>query len=435
MMSTVNFEVHELVFNLSRFHIEITLPRQRRAGPVGRRSSKSFPEFLSVQLHFHREVDMPSPLVVDGLTALEVTRQIDLLVDKLVHIKDDSGQFLQKLPDGRSIDTKSWNDWEWTHGIGLLGLSQLHALTGSPKALNIIQDWFDPRLEESTTKNINTMCAMLTLAYLYEQSGNRSYLPWLGAWGEWAMHDLPRTTFGGFQHVTYEHENREQLWDDTLMMTVIPLAKIGQILDRPHYLEEAKRQFLLHIQYLFDTQTGLFFHGWQFDASGPNGLGHNFARARWARGNSWLTLAIPGFIELLDLPPQDGLRMYLIGVLEAQCRALRGLQADDGMWRTLLDVSEADGSYREASATAGFACGLLKSIRKRYIGVEYKETAMKAARAVLANIDEHGELRQVSFGTAMGTDLQHYVDITKTSMPYGQAMAVLALIEILWLFR
>lgn len=53
------------------------------------------------------------------------------------------------------------------------------------------------------------------------------------------MYDLPRTTFGGMQHITYLEENHNQLWDDTLMMTVMPLAKIGKLLDRPHYVEEA----------------------------------------------------------------------------------------------------------------------------------------------------------------------------------------------------
>jgi unsaturated rhamnogalacturonyl hydrolase len=45
------------------------------------------------------------------------------------------------------------------------------------------------------------------------------------------------------------------------MMTVLLLAKIRKVLNRPYYMEEAKQQFLIHIKYLFDTQTGLFFHG------------------------------------------------------------------------------------------------------------------------------------------------------------------------------
>jgi unsaturated rhamnogalacturonyl hydrolase len=79
---------------------------------------------------------------------------------------------------------------------------------------------------------------------------------------------------------SYLTPNTQQLWDDTLMMTVLPLAKIGQVLKRPHYIEEAKRQFLIHIKYLFDTKTGLFHHGWTFLDGG-----HNFANAAWGRGN------------------------------------------------------------------------------------------------------------------------------------------------------
>lgn len=377
---------------------------------------------------------MPSPLSVEGLSAQSIHENINRLINNLINIKDETGHFLMTLPDERVIDTKGWNDWEWTHGIGLYGLYQYHDLNSTPGTLEIIKDWFTARLAEGTTKNINTMAVFLTLSYLYDETGDRSYIPWLDSWAEWAMYDLPRTSFGGFQHMTYLEWNGNQLWDDTLMMTVMPLAKIGLLLKRPHYVEEAKRQFLLHVQYLFDPQTGLFFHGWQFDDKAPGGVGHNFARARWARGNAWLTIAIPDFIELLDLPPDDGVRLYLVNVLEAQCRALRSLQSEDGMWRTLLDVSEQDGSYPEASATAGFAYGLLKSIRRRYIGKDYSDVALKAIKAVLQRINDEGELLDVSFGTGVGRDLQHYKDIERTSMPYGQAMAIMALVEFLRMY-
>ncbi|KAK4497243.1 hypothetical protein PRZ48_011693 [Zasmidium cellare] len=370
-------------------------------------------------------------ITVHGLQAHSIKEKVNLLIDNLINIKDQTGEFLLKLPDGRIIDTKGWNDWEWTHGIGLYGLWQFHAIDGSPKALQIMQNWFKDQLATGTTKNINTMAVFTTLAYLYEKTGEQTYLPWLDSWAEWAMYDLPRTTFGGFQHMTYLTENHNELWDDTLMMTVLPLAKIGKLLNRPSYIEEAKRQVLLHIQYLMDPSTGLWFHGWKFDTSAPGGVGHNFARARWARGNSWVTIFIPEFIELLDLPPGDALRTHLICTLEAQVLALARLQGPDGAWRTLLDVED---SYVEASATAGFAYGILKSIRKRYISKEYEGVAMKAVEAVLGRIGADGELRDVSFGTGMGWDLQHYRDIPLTSMPYGQSMAMMLLVEVLRLF-
>lgn len=367
------------------------------------------------------------PTEIQGIRFDHVSKKIKLLIDGMVNIKDKTGEFLLKLEDGRVIDTKGWNDWEWTHGVGLYGIWQYYELTGDAACLKIIEDWFAARFAAGgTTKNINTMAVFLTLAYVYEHTKNPTYLPWLDSWAEWAYRDLERTRFGGMQHVTYVALHEEQLWDDTLMMTVLPLAKIGLVLNRPHYVAEAKKQFLLHVQYLFDAETGLFFHGWEFNKPGAGGgkLGHNFAKALWARGNSWLTIVLPEFIELLDLDIEtDPIGSHLRDVLEAQCAALVPLQAPSGLWRTLLDVPESEGSYVEASATAGFAFGLLKARRKRYLDAAttcapieaadgqrlsgakpspYDDVAIKAIVAVLDNVDERGELLNTSFGTAMG---------------------------------
>jgi unsaturated rhamnogalacturonyl hydrolase len=54
---------------------------------------------------------------------------------------------------------------------------------------------------------------------------------------------------------------------------------------------------------------------------------------------------------------------------------------------------------------------------------------VRALNDVLANIDVNGELKNVSFGTPVFNDLDGYRNIPLTSMPYGQAMAILALGE------
>ncbi|MCP8688837.1 beta-galactosidase BglB [Marinobacterium sedimentorum] len=354
---------------------------------------------------------------------------IQKVTDNLVNITDESGEFLLHLDDGRTIDTKGWAGWEWTHGIGLYGIYRYYEQTNDTRARDIIDHWFSARLsEELATKNINTVCPFLTLAYRYEEDGNKSWRPYLEAWAEWVMYDMPRTERGALQHIVYNSENHQQIWDDTLMMSVLPLAKIGQLLNRPEFVEEAKYQFLLHTQYLMDRETGLWFHGWTFEGK------HNFAKARWARGNSWLTVAIPDFIELLDLPEHDATRRYLLQVLQSQVEALAKCQHESGLWHTLLDDPD---SYLEASATAGFAYGILKAVRKRYIDKSYAPLAEKALRGVISHINPDGELTQVSFGTAMGEDLDYYRNIPLTSMPYGQAMAILCLSEYLrvYLYR
>lgn len=364
---------------------------------------------------------------MSGILQKHVKDLVAQLIHNLVNIRDETGQFLMTIPGGRIIDTKGWiTGWEWTHGIGLYGIWNYYELTADDRLLQHIYDWFDAQMfgpDGSTLKNINTMAVFLPLAYVAERfpATSHKYIPYLDAWAEWAMNDLLRTKCGAFQHATYLTDNHEQMWDDTLMMTVMPLAKIGLMLNRPHYIDEAKKQVLLHIKYLVDRRTGLFFHGYTFDGN------HHFAEALWARGNSWITMVIPEFIELLNLQPGDYYRDVLLETFQAQVETLVELQdQESGLWHTLLDDPSL---YLESSASAGFAYGILKGVRRGFLDKKYRPYAEKAIRGVISQIDSNGELQNTSFGTGMGDTLQFYRDIPLTSMPYGQAMAIMALGE------
>jgi unsaturated rhamnogalacturonyl hydrolase len=223
--------------------------------------------------------------------------------------------------------------------------------------------------------------------------------------------------------VTYNAMHEQQLWDDTLMMSAIPLARIGKLLGRPEYIEEAKYKFLLHVQYLAHS-SGLWYHGWRFTESG----GDNFAGALWARGNCWITIAIPLLLEILpELKAGDAVHDFLVSALRRQIDALVRTQSAGGLWHTLL-VDPT--SYVESSASAGFAAGIYMALRMGLVvGQEYRDCADRALAAVIGCIREDGELEQVSFGTGMGDSFQFYKDIPITSMPYGQALAMLALVE------
>lgn len=366
-----------------------------------------------VKMIIKEEIFVPKELVKE---------KIDLLVENLTTIKDDNGEFLLDF-DGLKVDDKSWTVWNWPQGVGLYGIYKNYQMTKNPRAYQVVNEWFEDRMEEGAPpKNVNTMAPLLTMAYLYEDTKDSRYLPYLEQWAEWVMNDMPRTNEDGLQHATYGPENKNQLWDDTLMMTVLPLAKIGKLLNRPEYLEEARYQFMIHIKYLMDKRTGLWYHGWTFEGN------HNYAEAFWARGNCWLTIAIPEIIEILELSKEDALRKLLIETLEAQVRALKTYQYESGLWHTLLDDPS---SYVESSATAGFAYGILKAVHKRYLPQEYKEVAYRAIQGLLEQIDEKGEVQNVSIGTGMGDSLDFYRNIGITAMPYGQSLTVLCLTELL----
>lgn len=353
-----------------------------------------------------------------------IDEKIQLLMKNLTTIKD-SGEFLLQFGDV-VVDDKSWNVWNWPQGVGLYGIYKYYQMTGSKEALKICEDWFERQLKAgSPPKNINTMAPLLVMAFLYEEFEDPRFLPYLESWSAWAMEDLPRCQEGAMEHLTYGEENVEQMWDDTLMMTVLPLAKIGKLLNRKDYIEEAKRQFMVHTKYLADRETGLWFHGFTFKEK------NHFANALWARGNCWITIAIPEIIDILELTPDDGLYLFLVETLKSQVKTLAKLQHESGLWSTLLMDPE---SYEESSATAGFAYGILKAVRKRYLDKKYQEVGENAIAALLGKIDETGEVKDVSVGTGMGEDLDYYRNIAITAMPYGQSLVVLAFSEYLYDF-
>ena len=51
-------------------------------------------------------------------------KHINNLITCLVSIKDETGEFLLTLPDGRIIDPKGWEDWEVSRALHSVFLDQ-----------------------------------------------------------------------------------------------------------------------------------------------------------------------------------------------------------------------------------------------------------------------------------------------------------------------
>ncbi len=311
--------------------------------------------------------------------------------------------------------------WDWFQGVALFGLYSYYKDSGDQSALDYLTGWFDRHIQDGPPeKNINSMCPLLTLSYLAETLKRPDYLDLCREWAEYAMNRLPRTEEGGFQHVTIDSDNYMQLWDDTLYMTVLFLARMGTLLGRDDYVQESVRQFLVHIKYLSDPATGLLFHGYNFDGR------HHFAKALWGRGNAWFTAGLVDYLDICRIP--EGVKMFLLGTLETQAKALLRYQDAGGMWHTLIDDAS---SYLESSATAGFSYGLMKAARLGYLPKDCGEAGKRGLEAILQRIDSEGLLLGVSAGTCVSDSLDYYRGIRQNAQPYGQSMALLLLDEAL----
>lgn len=338
---------------------------------------------------------------------------VEKITDRLLNIKQAA--FHEVCP----ISIIDINNWEWAQGVSMYGIYKCYKEMGMEAYLSKMIQWYDSRIREGLPdKNVNTTAPMLALAYLAEETGRKDYMDLCIKWVEWIMEDMPRTKERGIQHCVSGEENHGQLWSDTLFMTVLFVAKMGTLMQNRAYIEEAKKQFLIHIKYLYDKESGLWYHGWTFEGN------NNFAKAHWARGNCWYIISVVEFIEMIEL--DDALKNYLLDILNAQLQALKELQDISGGWHTLLDDAS---SYLEVSAAAGFGYGILKAVRLGLIGQQYKDMGDKALKYLKENITAEGVVENVSYGTGMGHTLEDYKKIPLCSMTYGQALAILALIE------
>lgn len=352
-----------------------------------------------------------------------VTGKIEKMVDSfsdILYEADDT--FLKNMQSNNLAgdDISRYKYWEWTQGVGLYGLWKLFHYEKRESCLETLKKYYDRQIETGfPALNVNTVTPYLAMSFLAEYTGEEKYMrPCVEAAGQ-IMESFPRTKEGGFQHMTSDSVNEQELWDDTLYMTVLFLANMGRILGDESMTGEAEYQFLLHQKYLCDKVSGLWYHGWTFKEK------NNFAGAFWGRGNCWITMAIPEFLSISRCG--GAVRRTLVNTLKAQIDSLCRYQDESGMWHTLVD--DAD-SYLEASATCGFAYGILKAVKDGLIDKSYLAAARKAAAPIMDCISENGVVNQVSYGTPMGrVTKDFYKQIELKPMPYGQALAILFLME------
>ncbi|MDO3409255.1 glycoside hydrolase family 88 protein [Saccharibacillus sp. CPCC 101409] len=318
-------------------------------------------------------------------------------------------------------------EWDWPQGVGLYGLAETDRYFGDGRFAAYAKPWLKRRLERGLpSRNINTTAPLLSLMELGEAEGLS--LEWAAWLADGAPDGLPRTEEGGYQHVTTGDTpaevkpNENEIWIDTLFMAILFTARMGVKTDNAGWRETSLHQLLLHIKYLYDKRTGLFYHGWNFDGR------HNFSEAFWCRGNGWFTLGLPEYVDTMKPYLDGGVLDYLRQTFRSQADALLERRHESGLWHTLLDDPSG---YTETSGSAAIAAGLLHGVRSGLLPESYAEAAMKTVRAVVDRIGADGVVSGVSAGTPIGAEREDYNRTVTAPMAYGQALAIVLLSEAL----
>ena len=144
----------------------------------------------------------------------------------------------------------------------------------------------------------------------------------------------------------------------------------------------------------------------------------------WGRANAWAAYTMSRVGSILPECYLYPRYMDVAGSLNEQLSALKMLQTEGGLWRTVLDDEE---SYEEVSASAGIAAAMLERgnpLHTRYLN--------KAIRGVLENVGRDGRVLNVSGGTAVMKDAQGYREISRRWIQgWGQGLALTFLAGVL----
>jgi rhamnogalacturonyl hydrolase YesR len=222
--------------------------------------------------------------------------------------------------------------------------------------------------------------------------------------------------------------NRPQkntMWLDDLFMGVPAIAQMGALTGERKYFDEAARQVLAYKQRMFNSERGVFMHGW---VEGMTEHPEFF----WARANGW---AFMTEVELLEVLPADHpSRPQILELLRAHAKGLAKFQSGSGFWHQLLDRGD---SYLETSATAIYTYAYARAINRGWIDpLAYGPMTLLAWNAVNTKINARGQVEGTCVGTGMGFDPAfYYFRPTSPFAAHGYGPVLLAGAEILQLLK
>ena len=307
--------------------------------------------------------------------------------------------------------------WDWPCGVAYYGVCEAARVTKNEAYLEAVKARIDEYIELGLPKNTVNTCAMgHALLSIHQWTGDGRYLDIAKEKIDYLQNHALRFGESVLQHtVSEKNDFPQQVWADTLFMAAFFMLRAGVAWKDRELVEDALNQYVWHIRYLQDRSTGLWYHGYS------NVSGDHLSGFYWGRANAWAayTMAQAGHV----LPERYLYPQYMdiSGSLDEQLSALKKVQTENGLWRTILNDAE---SYEEVSASCGIAAAM--TAHGNPLHIKY---VSRALNGLLLNITPEGRVLNVSGGTAVMRDREGYCRISREWIQgwgQGRALAFLA---------
>lgn len=292
--------------------------------------------------------------------------------------------------------------WDWPCGVAYFGISEAYEKTGKEEYLKLLQDRVDELIDLGLPAvwTVNACAMGHCLVTLYQATKEQKYYDILMSKVDYIRKDALRFGDNVLQHtVSANNDFPEQAWADTLFMAAFLLLRVGVMNQDEDLINDSLNQWFWHIKYLQNPSSGFYYHGYN------NITKDHMSGIYWGRANAWAAFTMSQVSDVLLTCYLYPKYMDVAGSLNEQLAALKTVQTENGLWRTVLDDPE---SYEEISASAGIAAAMLtrgNPLHAKYIN--------KSIKGLLANVSEDGKVMNVSAGTAVMRDKEGYRSISR----------------------
>jgi len=293
--------------------------------------------------------------------------------------------------------TDFWTGVHYAEACTGFGAARLAGLLSDQETINKLSARYEKVIEDSLVKgaaHVDASVYGILPLELYMQDEEEKFLQ-QGlelADGQWED-TLPN---GLTSQVRY--------WIDDVWMIGSLQVQAYRVMGNEIYLERAA---MVTDSYLQELQQ-------------PNGLFHHGENAPffWGRGNGWVAA---GLAELLsELPESNRYYSSILDGYKKMMDALLTYQAEDGMWRQLIDKEE---SWKETSSTAMFGYAITVGVEKGILSKEtFTPAYQKAWLSLVEYINEEGKVSEVCAGTGQSDNIDYYLNRPRTTGDlHGQA--------------
>jgi rhamnogalacturonyl hydrolase YesR len=283
---------------------------------------------------------------------------------------------------------------DWTNGAYYVGVTKAHESTGDRAYVDALKGMGVRNAWKPWERFYHADDLIIGYSYLYLKSIGEPDVQ-LEPTEKFIQDHLykPHEWKSGKKEIS-EPEGKQILWwwCDALFMAPPVIAVYAQQTKDSSLLKVMDKYYAETYELLYDKEEHLFARDIRFLWKGSvnDRKESNGKKIFWARGNGWV---LGGLALLLnDMPKNYENRPFYEKLFIEMAQRIKGLQHEDGLWRTSL-LSPESFNHGEVSGSGLYTFALAWGINNGLLNrVEYQPAVLKAWKAILACQAENGKV-------------------------------------------